>query len=137
MTDPGASLSEHPDRAGGLAAGRGEPGSAGRRPLGPQSLDEMFGGRRGIVDGAVPPIVFVIANSVRHDVREAGIAAIASAVCCSASGSYNAGRHGMCSAASSGLPSPPASPPGPAAQQLLRAGIVLNAGYLAAFIVSS
>ncbi|MDQ1709553.1 MAG: hypothetical protein QOG49_938 [Frankiaceae bacterium] len=45
-----------------------------------ESLQELFGGRRGVVDGAVPPIVFVAVNAVRHNVRAAALAAVASAV---------------------------------------------------------
>jgi hypothetical protein len=45
-----------------------------------QTLEELFGGRRGVVDGAVPPIVFVAVNAVRHDVRDAAVAAVGSAV---------------------------------------------------------
>ncbi|MEP7053799.1 MAG: DUF3159 domain-containing protein [Actinomycetota bacterium] len=45
-----------------------------------QAFEELLGGRRGIVDSAIPPVVFVLANAVRHDVRDAGVAAIASAV---------------------------------------------------------
>ena len=52
----------------------------------PQSLQEMFGGRQGIIDSAVPPIVFVAVNAMGNnerqadDVRQAAVAAVVSAL---------------------------------------------------------
>ncbi len=57
-----------------------------RAPNGPQTLQEMFGGRQGIIDSAVPPIVFVAVNAIADnerqadDVRQAAVAAVVSAL---------------------------------------------------------
>jgi hypothetical protein len=56
------------------------PGTETRAPDRPQTLQEMFGGRQGMVDSAVPPIVFVAVNAVRHNVRQAAVAAVVSAL---------------------------------------------------------
>lgn len=102
-----------------------------------QTFEEMFGGRRGVVDGAVPPIVFVVANALRHDVRAAGVAAVASAVVLLAirllrrerTRHVFSGVLGVAISAAIAVRSGRAS-------DFFIPGIVLNAGYLIVFLVS-
>ena len=105
--------------------------------LGPQSLEEMFGGRRGIVDGAVQPIVFVLTNSFRHNVRESALAAVGSAVVLLAvrlarkerTRHVFSGLFGVVISAAIAARSGRAT-------DFFKPGIWLNAGYLAIFVLS-
>ena len=136
MTEPGNARTEPTD---GVYAPEASDQSAGaeKTPMGPQSLEELFGGRRGIVDGAVPPIVFVITNSVRHNVREAALAAVGSAVVLllirlarkERTRHVFSGLFGVLISAGIAARSGRAS-------NFFLTGIVLNAGYLAIFLLS-
>jgi len=108
-----------------------------QRLLGPQSLQEMFGGRRGIIDGAVPPIVFVVANGIRHDVREAGIAAVAAAVVLLAIRLLTKGptRHVFSGVLGVVISAAIAARSGRASDFFIP-GVVLNAGYFTLFVLS-
>ena len=135
MTEPGNARTESTD--GVYEADSIDQGAGVKAPMGPQSLEEMFGGRRGIVDGAVPPIIFVITNSVRHNVREAALAAVASAVVLllirlarkERTRHVFSGLFGVLISAGIAARSGRAS-------NFFLPGIVLNAGYLTIFVLS-
>jgi len=46
----------------------------------PPLLRDAFGGPRGVVDSIVPTVVFITVNGVRKDLKEASLAAVASAL---------------------------------------------------------
>lgn len=102
-----------------------------------QSLEEMFGGRRGIVDGAVPPIVFVLTNAVRKNVREAAAAAVASALVLLLIRIVRRERtrHVFSGVLGVGISAAIAARSG-RATDFFKPGIWLNAAYLSAFVGS-
>ena len=115
-----------------------EPAADGRAALSsPQSFEELFGGRRGIVDGAVPTIVFVLVNAVRHDVRIAGATAVGSAIVFLAIrlARKERTRHVMSGVLGVAISAAIAARSG-RASDYFKPGIWLNAGYLAAFVAS-
>lgn len=107
------------------------------RPAMPQTLEEMFGGRSGIVDSAVPPIVFVAVNAIRHDVRDAALAAIGSAVLLLLFRlvSRQRTRHVFSGLVGVAISAAIAVRTGRASNFFIP-GIVLNAGYVTIFLLS-
>ncbi|MEO6711979.1 MAG: DUF3159 domain-containing protein [Mycobacteriales bacterium] len=102
-----------------------------------EKLEEMFGGRRGVIDGAAPPIVFVATNSIRHDVREAAIAAVGSAVVLLLIRLLRRERtrHVFSGVLGVAISAGIAARSG-RASDYFKPGIWLNTGYLAAFVLS-
>lgn len=129
MTEPADATSTAPD-----AAAAAEPAPADALP---HTFDELFGGRRGVVDGAVPPIVFVVANAVRHSVGAAAVAAVASAVLLLAIRLLRRERtrHVFSGLLGVAISAAIAARSG-RASDFFKPGIWLNAGYLTVFLAS-